>query len=83
MSKHEIDFSEIIGWIFGLAVVALIGWAIISGIINATSGTNGNSSSSHSQTYWYCWDSGDPKPHHLGHRVSGDHYCSDEELENK
>lgn len=34
----------------------------------------------HSQTYWYCWNTGSPQPHHLGHPVSGDHYCSDEEL---
>ena len=36
---------------------------------------------SYSQTYWYCWDSGTPQPHHLGHPVSGDHYCTDAELE--
>ena len=34
----------------------------------------------HSQSYWYCWDIGDPAPHHLGHPVSGDHLCSDSEL---
>jgi hypothetical protein len=32
------------------------------------------------QTYWYCWDSGAPAPHHLGHPVAGDHYCTAEEL---
>jgi hypothetical protein len=32
------------------------------------------------QSYWYCWDTGDPQPHHLGHHVSGDHYCSQAEL---
>jgi hypothetical protein len=32
------------------------------------------------QSYWYCYDSGDPAPHHLGHYVSGDHYCTDQEL---
>lgn len=32
------------------------------------------------QTYWYCWDQGDPSPHHLGHHVAGDHYCSSGEL---
>ena len=31
-------------------------------------------------TYWYCWDTGNPSPHHLGHPVSGDHLCSDSEL---
>jgi hypothetical protein len=34
----------------------------------------------YSQSYWYCWDSGKPRPHHLGHWVSNDHFCSDEEL---
>jgi hypothetical protein len=32
------------------------------------------------QTYWYCWDTGDPSPHHLGYPVAGDHYCSNAEL---
>lgn len=32
------------------------------------------------QTYWYCWDTGDPDPHHLGYRVLDDHYCSQDEL---
>jgi hypothetical protein len=31
-------------------------------------------------TYWYCWDEGAKKPHHLGHYVEGDHVCSDDEL---
>jgi len=31
--------------------------------------------------YWYCWDKGDPKPHHLGKKVSGDHPCSQAELD--
>lgn len=31
-------------------------------------------------TYWYCWDGGAKEPHHLGHYVSGDHVCSDDEL---
>ena len=33
-----------------------------------------------SQTYWYCWDTGKPEPHHLGYYVNGDHYCTDGEL---
>jgi hypothetical protein len=33
------------------------------------------------QDYWYCWDEGDPSPHHLGYPVSGDHLCTDEELD--
>src|SRR5579859_1559564 len=35
---------------------------------------------SQTQSYLYCWDTGDPRPHHFGHRVAGDHLCSDEEL---
>lgn len=30
--------------------------------------------------YWYCWDTGDPDPHHEGHPVEGDHLCSKAEL---
>jgi hypothetical protein len=30
--------------------------------------------------YWYCWDSGSPEPHHLGHASTGDHACTDAEL---
>lgn len=33
-----------------------------------------------SQTYWYCWDYGDPDPHHIGHPVEGDHLCTPDEL---
>jgi hypothetical protein len=32
------------------------------------------------QSYWYCWDSGNLSPHHLGYSVSGDHLCSKQEL---
>ncbi|MFF1763183.1 hypothetical protein [Streptomyces sp. NPDC058249] len=32
------------------------------------------------QSYWYCWDSGPKDPHHIGHRVSGDHLCTRGEL---
>jgi len=32
------------------------------------------------QSYWYCWDTGNPTPHHLGHPVYGDHLCTDQEL---
>lgn len=31
--------------------------------------------------YWYCWNRGDPRPHHLGAFVQGDHICSEEELQ--
>lgn len=33
-----------------------------------------------SQSYYYCWDTGAPAPHHLGYRASGDHYCTNGEL---
>lgn len=29
---------------------------------------------------WYCWDKGEPRPHHLGHYVVGDHLCTWGEL---
>ena len=32
------------------------------------------------QSYWYCYDTGAPSPHHLGHVISGDHLCSSAEL---
>lgn len=32
------------------------------------------------QYYWFCWDTGNPSPHHLGHHVYGDHYCTNQEL---
>ncbi|MFE9098929.1 hypothetical protein [Streptomyces sp. NPDC007264] len=35
---------------------------------------------SDTQAYWYCWDAGDPAPHHLGHLVAGDHLCTWGEL---
>src|SRR5437868_11575510 len=27
------------------------------------------------QSYLYCWNRGNPAPHHLGHPVYGDHLC--------
>lgn len=32
------------------------------------------------QSYWYCWNSGSPYPHHLRHYTYGDHICSCQEL---
>ena len=32
------------------------------------------------QFYWYCWNDGHAGPHHLGHRVIGDHLCTVGEL---
>jgi hypothetical protein len=31
--------------------------------------------------YWFCWDTGAAQPHHLGHASTGDHPCTDAELE--
>lgn len=50
--------------------------AALAGLLLALTGC----SSEPDQTYWYCWDSGAPKPHHLGHKVEGDHFCSADEL---
>ncbi|HEY2718594.1 MAG TPA: hypothetical protein VGI52_03110 [Solirubrobacteraceae bacterium] len=45
--------------------------------------TSSNSHNSYN-SYWYCWDNpAEGGPHHLGHPVSGDHICSDEELTNQ
>ena len=30
--------------------------------------------------YWYCWDAGAPRPHHIGSPVHGDHVCTEDEL---
>jgi hypothetical protein len=40
----------------------------------------GSGSAMSANSYWYCWDEGAEKPHHLGHYVEGDHVCSDDEL---
>lgn len=34
------------------------------------------------QSWYYCWDYGDPQPHHYGYPVSGDHLCTNRELGN-
>lgn len=31
--------------------------------------------------YWFCWNRGEPEPHHLGHRSQLDHLCSEDELQ--
>lgn len=61
----------------------IVGLALCAGLLSvagcdlseATGGSGGGDN-----TYWYCWDSGNPDPHHLGHPVSGDHLCSQGEL---
>lgn len=52
-------------------IALAIGLAAIEIVAGCSASTN---------TYWYCWDTGDPSPHHIGHPVSGDHLCSDSEL---
>jgi hypothetical protein len=47
---------------------------------SSNGGTSGSDSNYVTQSYWYCWDSGPPSPHHLGHSVSGDHLCTNAEL---
>jgi hypothetical protein len=50
----------------------------------AASGCFTSSNSTSFNSYWYCWDNpAEGGPHHLGHPVSGDHICSDEELKNQ
>jgi len=48
-------------------------------LVSATLGLSACLATS-TNTYWYCWDHGAKEPHHLGHYVSGDHVCSDDEL---
>ncbi len=80
MSKQVTRFSDGIWAIVGLGFLILVGYWVISGIVNVVT----DQGSSHAtQTYWYCWNSGAPEPHHLGHHVSGDHYCTDHELATK
>jgi hypothetical protein len=50
-------------WWHGLTLL------IVAGLVVLAAGCASNG-------YWYCWDTGDPAPHHLGHPVAGDHLCS-------
>ena len=63
---------------FMLLMVVWIGIAIYYGVKHPPCSQPGVSCTN--QTYWYCWDSGPPEPHHLGHPVSGDHLCTSQEL---
>ena len=60
------------GVVGGLLAVGALG-------ISACGGTDAGDTDTN--TYWYCWDTGAKAPHHLGHYVSGDHVCSDDELQ--
>jgi hypothetical protein len=60
----------------GLVAATLLGVvALASGYAWLANGGRGNA-----DEYWYCWNSGDPEPHHLGHYDPHDHVCSDEEV---
>ena len=39
-----------------------------------------SSASAVTQSYWSCWDSGPPEPHHLGHTAAHEHLCTNGEL---
>jgi hypothetical protein len=52
----------------------------IAGLIAAAALPFAGCAAFDTNTYWYCWDQGAKKPHHLGHPVAGDHVCSDDEL---
>ncbi len=62
-----------------------LGLALVCALGSFALGTSGCFASSNSyNSYWYCWDNpAEGGPHHLGHPVSGDHICSDEELKNQ
>lgn len=62
-------------WKVGLAIAAFFLWAmwVNNGHLIVTHHTN--------NTYYYCWDSGNLEPHHVGHPISGDHLCNDQELQ--
>lgn len=62
-------------WIFIIAVIFLY-----FRNSNSSNNTYHTTPQSQTNTYWYCWDSGNPSPHHLGHHVYGDHLCSESEL---
>lgn len=56
--------------IVGAVVLTVVAWIVSAIVYHAAM----------SQSYWYCWDSGNLSPHHLGYSVSGDHLCSKQEL---
>lgn len=60
-------------------VLGVASWII--GAFTDDSSTNPSRLTNRDYAYWYCWDRGEPRPHHLGHRSVGDHVCSEEELD--
>lgn len=80
------------GWLGVLAGLATVGafMLVLAGVGWLVGFRSGDAShpkptvshlSNDGYAYWYCWDVGDPHPHHLGARVSGDHLCTDAELQ--
>lgn len=67
----------IFGGLLLLVVASGIMLAIVGGVIDLFTPEKDTDVT---QSYWYCWDTGDPSPHHLGHYVDNDHYCSVGEL---
>lgn len=78
MSDYQSSLGGLVGVVVSLVLLVMIGlayWVVTTKFINKSSG-----GSSITQSYWYCWDSGAASPHHLGHHVSGDHFCTNGEL---
>jgi hypothetical protein len=74
--RHNETSKGILTILFWVAAIGGLFW-----FSSSHSNSSGPRDDGHvSQSYLYCWDTGDPSPHHLGHHVSGDHYCTDKEL---
>jgi hypothetical protein len=80
------------GWLAvlaGLATVGafLLGIGALGRLAGLGAGTHPRPASTTSRltndgyAYWYCWDVGAPRPHHIGAAVQGDHVCTDTELQ--
>jgi hypothetical protein len=61
-----------------VAILVVVSWVV--GVFTDDSSTNPSHLTNRDYAYWYCWNTGEPRPHHLGHRSVGDHVCSEEEL---
>lgn len=74
--------NRIVRFIWPASKGPRVGLALVCALVSVVLGASGCVTSSNS--YWYCWDNpAEGGPHHLGHRVSGDHICSGEELKNE
>jgi hypothetical protein len=63
-----------------VAVLVGVGW-LLGFRPGATPQPTPTTSRLSNRDYGYCWDVGDPHPHHLGAYVSGDHLCAAAELQ--